>query len=328
MDLSIIIPMYNAATYIDKCLTSIERQVWLPTQFEILLVDDGSTDNSRTIAADWTARLPLMLLTQTNQKQAAARNKALDQATGQFILFVDIDDDLESDMVQQLFQNRAGADLVETGINKVFVDTRGQVTKRDVELPVIQQAQNQNKLLKLYFGANTECDVGLWNKLFRREVIERQQLRFTNANFFEDSLFVGQYLNAITYTRIRFVAQPLYNFYKRQDSTTTSFHREIDQLSAAYLVKCGDLLQQTDLSTAEQTNLMAALKLRVWIYTIHHHVKYDPQWCAQQQRQYLLNKIGVSSSFKPNVPIKYRLAFWMMLCFTSTYNKMYSRKYL
>lgn len=328
MDLSIIIPMYNASGYIDNCLTSIKQQTWLPNQFEIIIVDDGSTDDSRDLVDNWSTKLPIKLLVQENQKQAVARNRALDQATGQYILFVDIDDDLDSKMIEQLYQNMPGFDLVESGINKVFVNADGRVTNREVELPAIQKAQSQNEMFKLYFGANTECDVGLWNKLFRRALIEKNQLRFTNANFFEDSLFVGQYLNLIAYTKIKFIKQPLYHFYKRQGSTTTSFHQEIDRLSTAYLIKCNELLRQTDLSLIEQANLMAALKLRVWIYTIHHHVKYDPQWHARQQRRYLLNKVGLTSSFKTSVPIKYRLAFWMMLCFTATYNKLYCRKYL
>ncbi|MFC6170169.1 glycosyltransferase family 2 protein [Loigolactobacillus jiayinensis] len=328
MELSLIIPMYNATKYIDQCLTSIAQQNWLPQQFELLIIDDGSTDDSVAQVKKWQNKLPITLLIQTNQKQAAARNNGLNHATGEFILFVDIDDRLEPDMLKQLCQNMAGYDLVESGINKIFTDAAGQVFNQEIELPIIRQAQSQNELIKLYFGANTECDVGLWNKLFRREIIEQQQLRFSNGNFFEDSLFVGQYLNVIHYKKIKFVMQPLYNFYKRQGSTTTAFHQELDQLSESYLTKCIDLLKQTNLSQQEQINLMAALKLRVWIYTIHHHVKYDPTWSLRQQRQYLLQKAEIGSSFKPNVPIKYRLAFWLMLCFPASYNKMYCRKYL
>ncbi|MGK4058669.1 glycosyltransferase [Loigolactobacillus coryniformis] len=328
MELSIIIPMYNATNYIDRCLNSIAQQSWLPQSFEIIIIDDGSTDDSVMLAKKWQSKLPLKLLTQKNQKQAVARNKGLEQAIGRYIMFTDIDDDLQPDMIQQLFQLSDGADLVEAGINKIFVATDGRTSRQEIELPMIRQAKDKNELIKLYFSANTECDVGLWNKLFRRTVIEQHQLRFTNANFFEDSLFIGQYLNAISIARIRFIERPMYNFYKRQGSTTTAFHQEIDQLSVSYLAACYQLLQQTKLNRHEQNNLIAALKLRVWIYAIHHHVKYDPAWRIWQQRDYLYHKVGIISSLKPNIPRKYRLAFWFMLCFTATYNKLYCRKYL
>ncbi|MFR0554162.1 glycosyltransferase family 2 protein [Loigolactobacillus coryniformis subsp. coryniformis] len=328
MDLSIIIPMYNASDYIDNCLTSIKQQTWLPDQFEIIIVDDGSTDDSRDLVNNWSTKLPIKLLVQENQKQAVARNKALDQATGQYILFVDSDDELAPDMIKHLYHGISGYSLVESGINKIFLDPTGNIVKREIEHPAIQTAASQNDLFKLYFGANTECDVGLWNKLFCHDIIMRNNLRFDNANFFEDSLFVGQYLRLIQYDQIKYIKQPLYNFYKRQASTTTSFHQEIDQLSSHYISKCAMLFEQTSLSTTERASLLAALKLRVWIYTIHHHIKYDPQWRPQKQRQYLLCKIGLKSSFKLDVPLKYRLAFWSMLCFTTMYNKLYRRQYL
>lgn len=328
MDLTIIIPMYNAASYIENCLVSIKQQTWLPQHFELIIVDDGSTDGSCALVQKWFNRLPLRLLRQQNRKQAAARNKGLEYATGQYILFVDSDDDLAPDMIKCLYQEVSGYSLVEAGINKIFLNSAGNVIRREIEYPVIRDATSQGELFKLFFGANTECDVGLWNKFFRRDIIMQNHLRFDNANFFEDSLFVGQYLRLIRYDQIKYIKQPLYNFYKRQASTTTSFHSEIDQLSINYINKCATLFEQIDLNTAEKNNLLAALKLRVWIYTIHHHVKYDPQWQISRQRQYLLQKIGIKSSFRQNVPVKYRLAFWWMLCFTATYNKLYRKRYL
>ena len=328
MNLSIIIPIYNAASYINTCLNSIIKQEWLPREYELVIVDDGSTDNSRQIIASWFKRLPIVLLTQENKKQAAARNKALDKASGEYILFIDIDDTLEPDMVKNLYRSIVNYDLVESGINKTFIGKKGEVINKVTELPIIKQAKNKKDLISLYFQANTECDVGLWNKMFRRKIIEQNHLRFTNANFYEDSLFIAQYLNSVEYSRIRIIEQPLYNFYKRQGSTTSAFHYEIDQLSKTYLMKCKQLLKETQLNDVEQKKLIISLNMRVWIYTIHHHIKYDLKWDSKKQRDYLLHKIGFLNSVQAKVPVKYRIAFFGMYFFPFGYNKLYRNKYI
>lgn len=328
MDLSIIIPMYNAANYVDNCLKSIYLQRWLPTSFEVIIIDDGSTDGSASIVKKWDRLLPIKLLWQENQKQAAARNHGLDNASGKYVLFIDSDDQLDLNMIKIFFQAiNAKYDLVEANINKIFLDSSGQPINRNTESPVIRKAKSKSELIKLYFGSNRECDVGLWNKLFRRSIIEKSHLRFSNGNFFEDSLFVGNYLNLIELSRIRFISTPLYNLYKRKSSTTTSFHDEIDALSDSYIKQCAALLKQTILSSKEQESLLAALRLRTWIYTIHHHIKYDDNWNWKQQRKYLLQKIGIGGSFSFIIPVKYFLAFWAMLISGPIYKKLYCKRY-
>lgn len=97
LSLSIIIPAYNVAAYLDVCLECVLAQQLSEEQYEVIVVDDGSTDSTPLIADTWKERMPhLTVIHQTNQGLSMARNNGIQLATGQYILFLDADDTLQS----------------------------------------------------------------------------------------------------------------------------------------------------------------------------------------------------------------------------------------
>lgn len=126
---SIIIPVYNTARFLEKCLRSVMEQSW--KKLEILVIDDGSTDTSGQILdrlAEEDQRI--RPVHQANRGVAAARNKGLDLAQGKFITFVDGDDYIDKDYIRRFLcrQKETDADLLICGID--FVDEKGKVLKR------------------------------------------------------------------------------------------------------------------------------------------------------------------------------------------------------
>ena len=106
--LSYIIPLYNTEAYIVRCLRSIIAQDLPEGGYEVIVVDDGSTDGGRELVEALAAEHPqVRLLSQTNAGVSAARNKALDAARGRFVQFVDSDDYLAEGMMQPLFKRTA-----------------------------------------------------------------------------------------------------------------------------------------------------------------------------------------------------------------------------
>lgn len=94
-NISIIIPAYNVAAYLDACLESVLAQEFLNEQYEVIVVDDGSTDDTSIIADSWSKRMPnIKVVHQPNQGLSMARNNGLQQAQGQYVLFLDADDTL------------------------------------------------------------------------------------------------------------------------------------------------------------------------------------------------------------------------------------------
>lgn len=112
MKLSIIIPVYNTESYLKRCLDSIFNQDLLPSDYEVIVINDGSTDNSLEILKEFEKKHEnLLLLTQENKGEAATRNKAIEISRGNYIAFVDSDDALYENTLQSIISYLLKHDL-------------------------------------------------------------------------------------------------------------------------------------------------------------------------------------------------------------------------
>ena len=212
--MSVIVPVYNVAPWLERCLDSIAAQSW--QALEVWLVDDGSTDGSRAICQARVEADPRFhLLCQDHAGVSAARNRALDRATGRYLQFVDGDDYLPSTSTASLARaaGATGADLVigrfwrVSGVHKAL---RGHIrgdqvlTRQDFAEEMLKAPAN------FYYGV-------LWNKLYRRSIVEANRLRCDTAlSWCEDFLFNLEY---IRYARlIAACSKPVYCYVKRPGS--------------------------------------------------------------------------------------------------------------
>lgn len=161
--ISIVIPTYNTSQYICRCLESVLNQTW--NNLEIIVVDDGSKDDTVTVVESFVAKDDrIRIIKKENGGVTSARLAGVEAATGEFIGFVDGDDVIESDMYEQLLRNAVeySADISHCGYQMVFpshVDyyyNTGSLVKQD----------HQAGLKNLLEGSFIEP--GLWNKLFRK----------------------------------------------------------------------------------------------------------------------------------------------------------------
>ena len=126
--LTYIIPLYNTEHYVLRCLHSIVNQQLWPNDYEVLVVDDGSTDGSKSVVETFVSEHPqVKLLTQENSGVSAARNLALDNARGRYVMFVDSDDRLGDDVVHRLLQHAVDDDLDVLSFNYSCEDSQGNV---------------------------------------------------------------------------------------------------------------------------------------------------------------------------------------------------------
>lgn len=199
MKLSIIVPVYKVEEYLGECVDSLLSQTI--DDYEIILVDDGSPDNSGKIADEYAAANPDMIrvLHIDNGGQGRARNFALDIAKGDFVGFVDSDDWVTHDMYEKMYASAAetGADVVVCDFMERFADGRESV------LP----ASLQDNWLG---SAGSSC-----NKIFRRSLIG--ELRFPVGLWYEDFYFSAVMLLRSKHTE--FIAEPLYIYRRGQEST-------------------------------------------------------------------------------------------------------------
>ena len=189
MKVSIIIPCYNSAAYLDACMASVLAQTM--TDFEAILIDDGSRDDTLALARRWAQRdARVRVLAQENRGVAAARNLGLDGAQGEWITFVDSDDLLPEDALHtRLSGTGDGVDMVVCA-HETFDDAG----RRAVVIPQTRwmdkrgEAQRRAAARRLIEGdsvLNIMCC-----KLHRRALIERERLRLRDGvRVAEDALF-------------------------------------------------------------------------------------------------------------------------------------------
>ena len=211
---TIIVPVYNAQATLGRCADSILRQEY--RDFELLLVDDGSTDGAAALCDRYAERDGrVRVFHQPNGGVSRARNLALDNARGTYIQFADSDDWLAPDATKRLVEAaRANdSDLVIADFYRVVgerLSRKGSIREREPFTRKEYAAYMMKKPADFYYGV-------LWNKLFRRSIIEEHGLRMNPAvSWCEDFLFNLEYIGCAQ----RFLALqvPLYYYCKTKGS--------------------------------------------------------------------------------------------------------------
>ena len=212
-EISIVIPIYNAEEYVENCVKSILNQTF--QNFEIILVNDGSVDKSVDICQKYVEQdKRISFIDQSNQGVSVARNQGKNKAIGNYILFVDADDELHPMMLEVMLRQAENqqADVVVCGVNKVLeVPTLDeQIESRDFE--ILSAMQATESLLK---GQKVES--GVWNKIFRRELLDKIDF-CVGKRINEDKYFVFQaFLRAKT---VIYVPAKMYYYIQRDNSAT------------------------------------------------------------------------------------------------------------
>ena len=206
--ISVVVPVYNAEKYLRRCLDSICSQTY--SHLEILCVNDGSTDRSAAILEEYADRdKRIKLYTQANTGLSAARNTGLEQATGEWSTGVDSDDYLERDAYEYALQGvTEEVDIACYGVNIIWDGVEvNTLYARSFEHPVIGKHTPSPELL-------SRTHVVFWNKLWRRELIEKFQCRFPLGFWYEDMYFwraLSPFARKIAYlpdAKINYVRQP------------------------------------------------------------------------------------------------------------------------
>ena len=226
MLVSVIVPVFNAERYLSTCIESVLAQS-MP-DFELLLINDGSRDNSKAICDQYAARdRRIRVFDGPNRGASSARNEGLDHAQGDFVVFVDSDDWIEPDHLQQLTSKKIGengivfTNLIEERPQANGIGTRSfpiqdqQITTGHADcMPVFAELLRHR------------CFGWTCNKLFSRATIERLGLRFDKTiQYAEDEVFTIAYCAHITH--LVSYSHPTYHYRFVPGSL---LHRQIDPL--------------------------------------------------------------------------------------------------
>lgn len=229
---SIIVPVYNVAKYLNACLESIKRQTY--GNIEVIVVDDGSTDSCAKIIDEFaTNDSRFIAIHQGNRGVAAARNVGIEASHGDFLTFVDSDDWISNDYVSHLLelQDENDSDICFTTSFFIKKDDRQSTNIK------IKKISNEDAVLLLL---SPKLVIGTYNKLYKKEFIEKQNLRQN------EKLFSGEGLH-FTVTAVQLanhvtVSNKKIYYYRRNvsESATTKFNISMytnNELSLEYIEK-------------------------------------------------------------------------------------------
>lgn len=194
---TIIIPVYNVEKYINECVDSIIQQSYY--NLEILLIDDGSTDNSLKILKQYSHKdTRIKILTQKNKGAAIARNFGLSIATGKYVIFLDSDDYFETTLIKKSVDKAEefNADIVIFKA-KAFDNNTGQTSALNDRISKLHKYQE-----KIFSYKDMPEDIfnsfliAPWNKLYLKEFLEKHKFQFQNVKRSNDLLFTSKTLVA------------------------------------------------------------------------------------------------------------------------------------
>lgn len=231
-DISVIIPIYNVDVYLNKCLDSILSQTF--SSIEVILINDGSTDNSYNICQKYSLMdKRIILINQKNEGLAVTRNIGLNIANGKYISFVDSDDYVEKDFLRILYQLIIKYDADISMCGYFYIDENGKEVRCNPYLDKTVILEN-SKLIENHLyddEKNNRINVNVWNKLYKRELWKN--IRFPNGKIYEDI----STLYLILDTAKRLVISPYKKYYynQRENSISNNINKGIFDLLEAHV---------------------------------------------------------------------------------------------
>lgn len=282
---SVIVPVYNVGKYLGRCIDSILAQTF--TDFELILVDDGSTDDSGKICDEYAKHdSRIKVIHQENGGVSSARNRGLDECKGRWIAFIDSDDWVDSNYLETLLKG------VEEGyeISRAEVE---EITEKGVrKLSFIQEdVRVRGKEFEEYiykFLRATDGSV-VWGGLFDRKKIEESNLRFDcDLKVGEDSLFVYQYIYLLSPLSLRINTETQYHYIRMSSGLSKNFKLYLSENHVAkittVLSKLADKYSGRNIENLSRIFLNQIFKIRKMYFTYQVPLRDAKNGLAQLRR--------------------------------------------
>lgn len=216
--ISVIIPCYNVEKYINKCLDSVLNSTF--KDIEIIAIDDGSVDSTYEILKEYEKKdSRVVISTKKNTGQANTRNIAINKASGEYLLFLDSDDYIDTDMIEELYNK------VKEGYDIAVCDAKGVDLAGNILNTIVFNEYSNNSIKNYIINSSGPC----W-KLIKKDIIINNNLYFYEGHIYEDIAVVpswGIYANSIGY-----VPNKYYYYLIRNNSTMnqTAYNKKLEDI--------------------------------------------------------------------------------------------------
>lgn len=220
VDISVIVPVYNAENYLKACMDSLVNQT--KKEIEIIAINDGSKDNSLKILEDYESKYPnlVKVLSQENQGLSVTRNNGIKVAKGKYVFFVDSDDVVKTNILEKLWKKveEYEYDLIAYDVELIYPEKIVIVKSGILEDKKDLSKEDKNRLFQ-----NMYCVA--WNKLYKKELFDDENMLFTPGIWFEDVLVLHKLIpNLKSIAHIDFAG---YEYYQRENSITYTYSEKL-----------------------------------------------------------------------------------------------------
>lgn len=271
IEISIIVPIYNAQKYLSRCIESVIKQTY--KNFELILIDDGSTDNSYAICEEYQKKdNRIILIKKENGGQSSARNNGLNIARGNYIGFVDSDDWISSNMFEKLFSliESYEADIVSSDyfFSNNDIEVFPEVSGKELVL------NNKTEIIKYFFKSdklNSTNEFAVWGKLYKREL-------FNNLFFKEGIIYEDYLLNFYLFEKANKIVKTkdiLYAYFQSPNSTTRA---KLDSKQMALLSTTNEIIENLIKYDENIQNLGQRKLAMVYFSLLARYVRYGTEF--------------------------------------------------
>lgn len=296
---SVIVPCYKVEKYLPNCIESVINQTY--DNWELILVDDGSPDDSGKIADEYAKRdKRVKVIHKANAGVAAARNSGVEIAEGEYATFLDSDDFLHKDFLKDMLElaHRTKADVTQCGY----------VRGNDMEFPTIKHTRCEHVYTSHEIFIADVAKIIVWGKLIKTEILKA--IKIPEGRYFEDDLVTWRWYYAAN--RIAVTNAPYY-YYTLNDASQMAQHKKKPNLSfiEAYdeRIKFFKETREKDLEDCSHRQLCKSLLLT-----------YSNDLLTEEQRALVLKRYRESWNILKHsdiLPLKFRILFWGFNLFPS-----------
>lgn len=306
---TIIVPAYQVEEYIGKCLNSLAMQTF--TNYEVIIIDDGSTDRTLMIARSYARTdCRFKIISQGNRGLSAARNIGLVNAKGKYIAFIDADDYIDRNMLQDIVKQIEFKDSdIVIPIMNVFVDEK-TFSEKTTQLFLANKIAEDKPLdyvveVLLSQGRNWSVARGA---LYKKNIIEANEIRFPEGYIAEDIIFNLEYFKHVGL--MSFTNKPYYYYLVRQKSITHSINNML--LASIFLVdkKAGEFLDSISKDDIKLQQIRNSLFSRNIIIYVNKNIINDNNKTIKAQIADIKKLFKISRVDKAFAESKFIVPYW------------------
>lgn len=277
VDISVIVPIYNAEKYLKKCIDSLISQT--KKEIEFILVNDGSTDSSESIIKNYSDKR-IKYFKNKNQGIGKTRNFGIEKSTGKYIMFLDSDDYLDKNACKYLF-DKIEKEKLDIVVCDFYKDIDGKIERVQVQSFKNSSLEENNKLL-------LNINLAPWNKIYRSELIKKNNIKFVENLKYEDAPFVAECL--LKAEKIGKIDKCLNYYVIHKNSETTTRDKKMFDI-----IKIVDIIRNKYKDT-QYMDTVNILTIKILVnYTIQQRENKN-----EEERNEFINK--VFDYLKKNIP--------------------------